>query len=106
MMVKKGSKPDASGRKKVPVKTDTAAMEEQTIERAGRTIKTLEDFLHKWDSAESRPDLMFPEVVRIRQFCDMLKAWRKGAMESRGSEDDEARMKRLRDFVVLCSSYS
>ena len=108
MMVKKGSRSEDSGKagRKVPVKTDTAAMEEQTIERAGRTIRALEEFLGRWDSADSRPDGMFPQVMRIRQFCMMLKSWYNDALAGKGNGDEESRMRRLRDFVLLCSTYS
>lgn len=92
--------------KNVPVRTDSAALEEQTIARVDRTIKALEEFLGKWDSSESKPDSMFPEVVKIRKFRDLLGQWQKEALSARGKGDEKSRVKRLRDFVVLCKMYS
>lgn len=92
--------------KNVPVRTDSAALEEQTISRVERTIRTLGEFLARWDSSESKPDSMFPEVVKIRKFHDLLSEWQKDAVSSRGKGDEKSRVKRLRDFVVLCKMYS
>ncbi len=98
--------PRKAGPKDVPVKTDSAALEEQTIARVERTIRTLEEFLSRWDSAVTKPDSMFPEVVKIRKFHDLLIDWRDDALSARGKGDEKSRVKRLRDFVVLCKMYS
>jgi hypothetical protein len=92
--------------KNVPVRTDSAALEEQTISRVERTVRALGDFLARWDSSESKPDSMFPEVVKIRKFHDLLSEWQKDALSARGKGDEKSRLKRLRDFVVLCKMYS
>jgi hypothetical protein len=92
--------------KNVPIRTDSAALEEQTISRVERTIRTIGDFLAKWDSSEIKSDSMFPEVVKIRKFHDLLSAWQNDALGARGKGDEKSRVKRLRDFVVLCKMYS
>jgi hypothetical protein len=90
----------------VPVRTDSETLEAQTIARVERTLARLGDFLSKWDSAESRPEGMFPEVVKIRKFHDLLRIWQKEAVSARSKGDEKSRMKRLRDFVILCRMYS
>ncbi len=102
-MPKKGAKDSV---KKVPVKADTAALEEQTLAKVERTLRTLTDFLSRWDSAETKPDSMYPEVVKMRRFRDMLLSWKMEADKARGRNDEKGRIRRLRDFVVLCKIYS
>ena len=92
--------------KDVPVKTDIASVEDETIRRVNRTLTTIEDFLAKWDASRARPDSMFPHITKIRQFHDALVSWQSGALRSRGKAGDEERIKRLRDFVLLCRTYS
>lgn len=93
--------------KKVPVKTDSTEIEEQTIERVNHTISTIDNFLSKWDATRSKPDSMFPEIVKIRKFYDALSAWQKDALKSKGrKESEDERIRRLRDFVLICRTYS
>ena len=49
---------------------------------------------------------MFPQVVKVKQFHGALMNWQKDALKSMGKDDDEARLRRLRDFVMLCRTYS
>jgi hypothetical protein len=105
-MVKKPASVPGKVPKKVMVKTSASAVEESAIERAGRTITALEAFLAKWDSSPNKPDSMFPEVVKIRRFCELLRGWRKEAVGARGKGDEKAMVRRLRDFIVLCRLYS
>lgn len=92
--------------KKVPVKTDAASVEERALERVGRAMESIGGFLSRWDAAEKKPDSMVPEVLRIRQFYNLLKGWQEEAMEAKGSRDDKARVRRLREFVAICHMYS
>jgi hypothetical protein len=103
-MVKKKSGRAEVGR--VPVRMDSASIEEQTLERVDRTMATIEDFLSRWDAAGRKPDTLFPQVAKIRRFRDALGAWRRTALRGRAGKDDEARMLRLRDFVLICRTYS
>ena len=91
---------------KVPVRTSTAAVEEQTIARVERTIRTLDEFLAKWDGAKVKPDELFPQVMKIRQFHEALTSWQRDALKAKKQTDEEGRMKRLRDFVLICRMYS
>lgn len=90
---------------KIPVRMDSSSIEEQTIERVNRTMATIENFLSRVDAA-GRPDAMFPQIVRIRRFRDALGAWRRVALKTRKKDDDENRIRRLRDFVLICRTYS
>ncbi|VVC02833.1 Uncharacterised protein [Candidatus Bilamarchaeum dharawalense] len=89
----------------VPVKTDVASVEAETIKRVGKTISTLEGFLSRWDASKIKPDSMFPQVVKIRKFYQALNSWQKDVTDKK-NVDDETRTRRLRDFVFICKSYS
>jgi hypothetical protein len=91
---------------KVPVRTDMSSVEDETIKRTGRTISAIENFLAKWDAAKIKPDDMFPQIVKIRQFHDALVSWQKDAVRFKAKADDEGRVKRLRDLVLICRTYS
>jgi hypothetical protein len=93
-------------KKKIPVRTDSASVEEETIKRVNRTITSIEDFLARWDSAKTKPDDMFPGVLKMRQFHDALMGWQREAVKAKGKKDEEGRIKRLKDFVLICRMYS
>jgi hypothetical protein len=108
-MVKKksASKPKISRKetaKKVPIKTDIASVEEETMKRTDKTIATIEAFLERWDTARMKPDDMFPQIAKIRQFHDALVEWQKEALKSKGKTAEG--VKRLRNLVLICKTYS
>jgi len=85
---------------------DSASIEEQTLERVDRTLATIDNFLSRWDSARNRPDAMFPEIVKIRRFKEALSAWQRLSLKAKKKDDEENRIRRLRDFVMICRTYS
>jgi hypothetical protein len=91
---------------RVPKKTDISSVEEATIERVNRTLTSIEGFLAKWDSSNIKPDDLFPQVVKVRQFRDALHNWQREALKSRGAWNEQSSMRRLREFVLLCRTYS
>ena len=92
--------------KGIPVKTDPASVEKETIERVSHTLAKIGNFLARWDASDIKPTNMLPEVVKIRRFRDALLNWQRIAMRARGEVDEESRMRRLHDFVLICDSYS
>lgn len=90
----------------IPRKIDAASLEDETIKRAGRTLTTLEAFLERWDKSGIKPQGMVPEIAKIKKFHEGLSSWQKNAMKARVNKDDVARRRRLRDFVLLCRSYT
>lgn len=90
---------------RIPVRTDIASIEAETIKRVGKTISTLENFLSRWDASKAKPDGMFPQVVKIRKFYQVLASWQKEVARSK-NVNDETRTKRLQDFVFICKNYS
>lgn len=92
--------------KKVPRRLDIDSVEEDTMKRVGHTLKIIEGFLAKWDAAKARPEDLLPQIMKIRKFHDALQTWQRDAVRTRGKEDDDARMRRLRDFVLICQTYS
>ncbi len=97
------SKKSAKG---IPVRADAVSVEKETIRRVDRTIATIGKFLAKWDASDIKPKSMLPEIVKIRKFHDALLGWQREAVRAQGKEDEESRLRRLHDFVVMCNSYS
>jgi len=91
---------------KVPTKVDSAALEDQTIMKVDRTLDTIGDFLSKWEAAREKPSGMIPEIVKVRRFHEALGAWKKDAVKAKGKGTEQARLRRLRDFVIICRTYS
>ncbi len=104
--VAKGKPARKETEKRIPVKTDMASVEAETIKRVNKTLSSIEEFLARWDASGVKPDDMFPQVVKIRQFHDALLGWQKTAVKAQGRETEESRLKRLRDFVLIIRSYS
>ncbi|MBD3210606.1 hypothetical protein GF318_04470 [Candidatus Micrarchaeota archaeon] len=97
---------EKSSKKKVPKKTDIASVEKETIERVNRTISSIEEFLAKWEASKIKPDVMLPQVERIREFREALEKWEKKAVKGQTKKNEKARLKRLHDFVTICRTYS
>jgi len=94
---------------KVPVKKDISSIETETIARAERTISTIDNYLAKVGAAGRRGMLgkdLFPQIVRIRHFRDMLDSWRREALSMRERDDERTRASRLQEFVLICNSFS
>jgi len=104
MARKKSSSGKAAG--KIPRKLDLNSVEKETLKRVERTLTILEDFLAKWNNAGTAPDDMFPQIMKIKKFRDALANWKQDAMEAKSDESYESRMRRLRDFVLICQTYS
>ncbi len=95
-----------SGIKGIPKKVDLLSVENAAIERAGKAISNISGFLERWNNARQKPEGMLPQVMRMRVFRDALLAWQKEAARQKGRGNDGAREQRLRQFVVLCESFS
>lgn len=91
---------------KVPRKLDLNSVENETMERVERTLKNIDGFLSKWNKATTKPDDMFPQIMKIKKFHDALESWRRDAIKTKGKEKEDARMRRLQDFVLICDTYS
>lgn len=76
---------------------------EKTMKRVDLTLKKIGDFLKKWESVDAKPDQMVPEISRLKRFRDALAQWKRQA----GSSKSEAeREKLIREFVLICETYS
>jgi len=96
-----------SGR--VPVKKDISGIESETIARAGKTIQAIDNYLSKVQVAQSGrsiPKDLFPEIVRMRHFRDMLDSWRRDAISAHGRENEPERRSRLQEFIIICNTFS
>jgi len=106
MVIKKAWPKGKVAGSRVPKKTDISSVEEATIERVNRTLTSIEGFLAKWDASSIKPDDMFPQIVKVRQFRDALHNWQREALKARGGWNEQSSMRRLREFVLLCRTYS
>ncbi len=92
--------------RKVPMRTDLNSVEKDTIKRVNHTMAIIENFLAKWNASAIKPRDMLPQIDRIKRFHARLANWQKDAVKPHGKESEEARVRRLRDFVVICNTYS
>ena len=106
LFMAKRRNPKKAAAKKIPVRTDTVSVENETIKRVNHTIATIERFLAKWNASDIKPRNMLPEIVKIRKFHYALSNWQSGAVRAQGRENEESRLRRLQDFVAICNSYS
>jgi hypothetical protein len=98
---------DAEALHRVPLRTDSAALERQTLERVGRTMMSIGNFLARWDLASKKPGYILPEIGKIRRFYEALGAWQADAAEASRRKSSEAeRLRRLRRFVFICRAFS
>ena len=99
----KGNNRKAAG---VPRRMDLNSVEQETMARVNKTLKVIGNFLQKWNKVKKVPEDMMPQIKRIRKFHKELAGWQKNALKATGKESDEARVKRLREFVEICLNYS
>jgi hypothetical protein len=104
-MSKKKRSPKKKSKRSIPRRLDLNSVEDDTLKRVSRTLKTIESFLSRWDSSNAKADDLLPQIMKIRKFHDALATWQNDAMKSKGSDDEETRMRRLRDFVLICQTY-
>ena len=104
-MSKKKRSAKKKSKKSVPRRLDLNSVEDDTMKRVNHTLKTIESFLSKWDASKVKEDDMLPQIMKIRKFHDALSTWKNDAMKARGSDDEDTRMRRLRDFVLICQTY-
>ncbi|HID72443.1 TPA: hypothetical protein EYP38_00760 [Candidatus Micrarchaeota archaeon] len=88
-------------------KKSISMMEDETLKKAKQTIASIEKFMRRWEKADSKPRDMQVEVVRLQRYHDALEKWHKEASRARKKGETEAeRIDRLRDFIMICFTYS
>ncbi|MGV8085767.1 MAG: hypothetical protein ACP5N9_05965 [Candidatus Bilamarchaeum sp.] len=88
-------------------KPDFSKIEKEAIQRADRTLSTIETFLVNWDSSKQKPSSMNQQVSKVKRFYDALSLWQKSTLKAQKSKFDEsAAKKRLAAFVHICQNYS
>src|SRR4030042_2352021 len=81
--------------------SDISSVEDEALRRVDKTMKTIEDFLARWNASKISSGGVLPEVEKIKEFHTALAQWqRKAAMGRSGS--DEERMERLEEVVLIC----
>ena len=102
-MVKSASN---SGSDKKDTDSDILNVEEDTITRVNKTMKSLEEFLAIWDSSKLKAEEMLPQVAKIKEFHEVLSRWQRNAVVNKGRGTTAERIRRLEEFVGICRSYS
>ena len=102
-MVKSASNSDPE---KKDSASDISIVEEETIKRVNKTMKSIDEFLAKWDSSKVKAEEMIPQVAKIKEFHKVLSKWQHDAVMSKGRGSNAERMKRLKEFVLICETYS
>jgi len=100
-MAKSASDPEKRGSA-----SDISTIEEETLNRVNKTMRSIEGFLARWNASKVKAGEMIPEVAKIKEFHKALTEWQRKALANRGKGSREDRMKRLEDFVLICRSYS
>jgi len=90
----------------IPMRTDAVSVEEETVRRVERTLTAISTFLSRWDSSGFKPADMYPHITRMKRFREELQAWQKEAVRAKSRQDEGARIERLRNFVLICRTYS
>ena len=88
-------------------KPDFSKIEKEAMQRADRTLSTIENFLLKWDSSKQKPSSMTAQISKVKRFYEALSVWQKSTLKAQKSKFDEAAAKkRLANFVHICQNYS
>ncbi|MFH1394036.1 MAG: hypothetical protein ABIH29_04100 [Candidatus Micrarchaeota archaeon] len=107
-VTKKAAKANAS--KGLPLsikKKDLGMLEDDTLKRVKSTLASLDKFLHKWDRTKTHPDEMYNDVRQLQRYRAALGKWYTGAQKARkDKETDSERVSRLREFILICFTYS
>ncbi len=83
------------------------SVEEETLEKVGKTLSALELALASWDAAKEKPESLRPKFAKYRLLHDMLIQWQKKAQRAAGKKAAfEKKVAVLWDFVDICRDYS
>ena len=119
-MAKKAAVPKGKNRKRKiakPVRKEQAALpmvnernidtiEQETIQRVSKTISALEVALSTWDASKEKPLDLKLKYMKYQWLHEALSGWEKKVLKSRGTEDYNARVGHLHEFVSICNSYA
>ncbi len=88
-------------------KKDINMMEDETFKRVRATLASIEGFLGKWNSSKEQPENMRGEVLRLQRYKKALKKWQRDAEKAKKKKETVGgRMERLREFIMICFTYS
>ena len=77
-------------------------IEDEALERAGRTISVLDSSLSQWDMSGQSPAELRPQFNQYRIVFERIGRWAVEEIKSKGREPEmELRLKRLRDYVEI-----
>jgi hypothetical protein len=82
-----------------------AALEVETEQGVSRTMSAIESAVESWKAAGKKPPGLRLQIVTLQEFYDDLVEWEKKSLMSKKERDLDARIKRLRRYVEICSAY-
>lgn len=84
--------------------SDIKQMEKLTVQRVNNTLKVIENALETWDASQSKPQDLFPRVVKLKEFHNALTEWNRKMQQTREADVD-TKVGVLREFVDICYRY-
>jgi hypothetical protein len=81
------------------------ALEEETEHKVSQTMSAIESAVETWRAAGKKPPTLRPKIVRLQRFYDELVKWEKKSLLKKKENNLNSRIKRLREFVEICSKY-
>jgi len=85
--------------------TEIIALEEETEQKVSQTMSAIESAVEAWKAAGKRPPTLRTKIERMQEFYNKLVEWEKESLQKKAESDVNTRIKRLREFVEICSRY-
>ncbi|HSB46500.1 MAG TPA: hypothetical protein VLD37_00685 [Candidatus Bilamarchaeum sp.] len=81
-------------------------LESETDSLVSETISRIESAIEAFRAAGNKPEEIREDMVRLRGFYDELCSWEKRSLSARRGGGVDAKVKRLQEFVDICTRYS
>lgn len=102
----KNSAAEAGDYKKDISEEELTELENETLEKASKTVAVIENAVSLWDASKTKPQEQVEIISNLKKFRDALAKWGSelGRARVKSAEKDE-RVGLLREFVEICYSY-
>jgi len=84
---------------------DILDLEKTTMEKVNRTVSALEVAMAAWEGSTEKPDDLKEKIPRYKAIHQALSGWQAKAVRAFGTEDREARIRLIWEFVDICHAY-
>ena len=80
-------------------------IEQETEHKVSNTMSAIESAMEAWKAAGKKPPEARRKVVWLQSFYEELVKWEKKSLTKPKKEDLDQKLKRLNEFVDICSKY-